>query len=242
MLSAKNWCFQTVALEKTFESPLNCKIKSVNPKGNQLWIFIGRTDAEAEAPILWSPDVKNWLTGKDPNAGKGWRQEKGLTEDEMVGWHHGFDGHECEQAPGIGDGQGRLVCCSPWSCKELDTTEQLNWTEQRKKHILKFTPTFWDVQSVSFMLSILKEISPGCSLEGLMLRLKLQYFGHLMQKTDSFEKPLMLGKTEGRRRSIQQRMRWLDGITNSTDVSLKFVIFYSFISGIKQISKEFYLT
>ena len=111
----KNWCFCTAVLEKTLESPLNSKeIKLVNPKGNQSWIFIGRTDAEAETPILWLPDVKNWLTGKDPDAGKDWRQEeKATTEDEMVGWHHWLDGHEFGQAPGVGDGQAGLVCCSP---------------------------------------------------------------------------------------------------------------------------------
>ena len=125
----KNWCFWTVLLGKTLESPLDSKeIKPVNPKGNQSWIFIGRTDAEAETPILWSPDVKNWLIWKDPNAGKDWRQEKGTTEDEMVGWHHRLDGHESEQALGVGDGQGGLACFSPWGSKESDTTERLNWT------------------------------------------------------------------------------------------------------------------
>ena len=130
----KNWCFWTVALEKTLESPLDCKkIKPVNPQGNQSWIFIGRTDAEAEAPILWSPDVKNWLTGKDPDAGKDWRwEEKGTTEDAIVGWHHQLDGHEIEQALGVGNGWGSLACCSPWGCKESDMTEWLNWTEQSK--------------------------------------------------------------------------------------------------------------
>ena len=118
-----------MVLEKTLESPLDCKeIKPVNSKGNQLWIFIGRTDAEAET--LWPPDVKNWLLRKDPNAGKDWRQEeKWSTEDEMVSWHHQLNGHEFEQAPGVGDGQGGLVCCRPWGHKELNTTEQLNWTE-----------------------------------------------------------------------------------------------------------------
>ena len=116
-------------LEKTLESPLDCKeIKPVNPKGNQSWIFIRRTDAEAETPILWLPDAKNWLIGKDPDAGKDWRQEeKGMMEDEMVGWHHWLDGHEFEQAPGVGDGQGSLACCSPWDHKESDMTERLNW-------------------------------------------------------------------------------------------------------------------
>ena len=127
----KNWCFWTVVLEKTLESPLDCKeIQPVNPKGNQSWMFTGRTDAEAEAPILWPPDMKNWLIGKDPDAGKDWRQEeKGMTEDEMVGWHHWLKRHEFEWAPGVGKGQGRLVCCSQWGCKDLDMTEQLNWTD-----------------------------------------------------------------------------------------------------------------
>ena len=127
----KNWCFQTSVLEKTLESPLDCKeIKPVNPKGNQPWIFTGRTDAEAEAPILWPPDAKNRLIGKDPEAEKDWRQEeKGMTEDEMVGWHHWFDGHEFGKVLGVGDGQGSLAGCSPWGCKELDTTERRNGTE-----------------------------------------------------------------------------------------------------------------
>ena len=126
----KNWCFWTVVLKKTLESPLDSKeIKPVNPKGNQSWIFIGKT--EAEAPILWPPDAKNWLIGKDPDARKDWRQEeKGMTEDEMVGWHHWLNGHELEKALGVGDGQEGLACCSPWSCKETDTTEWLNWTER----------------------------------------------------------------------------------------------------------------
>ena len=125
----KNWCFWTVVLEKTLESPLDCKeIQLVHPKGNQSWIFIGRTDAEAEIPIHWSPDSKNWHIGKDPDAEKDWRQEeKGTTEEEMIGWHHQLDGCEFEQAPGVGDGQGSLACCSPWGCKEWDTTERLNW-------------------------------------------------------------------------------------------------------------------
>ena len=110
--------------------PLDCKIKPVNPKRNQSWIFIERTDAEAETPILWPPDVKNWLVGKDPDAGKDWRQEeKGTTEDEMVGWHHRLSGHEFEQAPGVGDGQGSLACCRPWGHKESVTTERLNWID-----------------------------------------------------------------------------------------------------------------
>ena len=124
----KNWHFWTVVLEKTLESPLDCKeIKPVHPKGNQSTIFIGRTDAETEAPILWPPDVKSQLIGKDPDAGKDWGQEeKGTTEDEMVAWHHQLNGHEFEQVLGDGEGQGGLLCCSPWGHKESDMTEQLN--------------------------------------------------------------------------------------------------------------------
>ena len=127
----KNWCFWTVVLETTLESPLDCKdIQPVHPKGDQSWVFTGRTDAEAETPILWPPDVKSWLIGKDPDAGKDWRQEKkGTIEDLMVGWHHRLNAHEFEQALGLGDGQGGLACRDSWGCKELDTTEQLNWTE-----------------------------------------------------------------------------------------------------------------
>ena len=127
----KNWCFWTVVLEKTVESPLDCKeIQPVHPKGNQSRIFIGRTDAEAETSILWPPDAMNWLIWKDPDAGKDWGQEeKRTTEDEMVGWHHQLNGQEFEQAPGDGEGQGSLACCSSWGRKESDTTERLKWTE-----------------------------------------------------------------------------------------------------------------
>ena len=127
----KKWCFWTVVLEKTLESPLDCKeIQSVHPKGDQSWVFIGRTDAKAENPILWLPHGKSWLIGKDSDSGRDWGQEeKGTTEDEMSGWHHWLDGREFEWTPGVGDGQGGLVCCDSWDHKELDTTEWLNWTE-----------------------------------------------------------------------------------------------------------------
>ena len=120
----KNWCFWTVVLEKVLEIPLNWKeIQPVHPKGDQSWIFIGRTDAEAETPIFWTPDEKSLLSAKDPDAGKDLRlEEKGRTEDEMIGWHHWLDGHEFEQALGVGVGQGGLACCSTWGFKELDTT------------------------------------------------------------------------------------------------------------------------
>ena len=125
---AEHWCFWTVMLEKAPESPLDCKeIKWVIPKGNQPWLFIGRTDAEVEASGLWPPDMKSRLIGKDPIAGKDWRwEEKGTTEHKMVEWHHWLNGHEFEQALGDGEGQGSLACCSPWGGKELDTTELLN--------------------------------------------------------------------------------------------------------------------
>ena len=124
----KNWCFWTVVLEKTLESPLDCKeIQPVHPKWNQSWIFIGRTDAEAETPILWPPGAKCRLIGKDPDAGKDWRQEKGTTEDEMIGRHHWHNGHGFWRTQGVCDGQGGLAWFGSWGQKSL--TERLNWTE-----------------------------------------------------------------------------------------------------------------
>ena len=118
-------------LEKTLESPLHCKeIQPVHPKADQFLVFIGGTDVETETPILWHPDAESWLIWKNSDVGKEWGQEeKGTTEDEMVGWHHRLYGHEFEQVSGVGDGQGGLMCCSPWGCKEMDTTEQLNWAD-----------------------------------------------------------------------------------------------------------------
>ena len=127
----KNWCFWTVVLEKTLQSPLDCKdIQPVHPKGDQSWVFLGKTDAEAETPILWPPDVKIWLIGKGPDAGKYLgKEEKGTTEDEMVGWHYRLDGHGFGWTPGVGDGQGGLVCCSSWRRNESDMTEWPSWTD-----------------------------------------------------------------------------------------------------------------
>ena len=139
--ASKLWCWRRLLRV----SPLDCKeIQQVHPKGNQSWIFIGMADAEAETPMLWPPDVKNWLIGKYPDAGNYWRQEeKGTTENEMVGWHHLLDGHEFEQAPGVGDGQERLACCSPWGHKESDTTEQLNWFIE---YLIVFSRMFFTTQ------------------------------------------------------------------------------------------------
>ena len=124
----KSWCLWIVVLEKSLESPLDCKeIKLVNPRRNQPWIVTGRTDAEAEAPVVWTPDVKSRLTGEDPDAGKDWRQkDKGKAEYEMAGWHHWLNGHESEQTPGESEGQERLAYCSPWDHKESETIQQLN--------------------------------------------------------------------------------------------------------------------
>ena len=131
---SKNWCFWTVVLEKTLESPLGCKeIQLVHPKGDQSWMFIGRTDVEAETPIIWPPHAKSWLIGKDPDAGKDWGQvEKGTTEDEMVGWHHRLKGHGFGWTPGVGDGQGGLAC---WSHEVAKSRTRLSdWTELKVRN------------------------------------------------------------------------------------------------------------
>ena len=148
----KNWCFWTVVLEKILESPLDCKeIQPVHPKGDQSWVFICRTDVEAETPIFWPPGAKNWLIWKDPDVGKDWRQEeKGTTEDEMVAWHHWLNGPEFGWTLGVGDGQGGLACCN----SELDVTERLNWTELNWKlsdELMRIYYTF-----VSIFVSVLE--------------------------------------------------------------------------------------
>ena len=146
-----------MVLEKTLESPLDCKeIQPVYPKGDQSWVFIGRTDVEAETPILWPPDMKSLLIWTDPDAGKDWRQdEKGTTEDEMVRWHHRLNEHGFGWTLGVGDGQGGPACCSSWGRKELDTTEQLNWMKRKK---IWYTHT-----------RILLSAKTRMNLEGIML-------------------------------------------------------------------------
>ena len=141
----KLWC------QRRLLRPLDCKIKPVHPKGNQSWIFIGRTDTEAETPVLWPPDVKNWLIGKDPDSGKGWRQEKGTTEDEMAGWHHWLNGHKSEWTPGVGDGQGGLACCVIHGVTKHGTRLS-DWTE------LKFLNT--NTQSITWALQVTQADSP----------------------------------------------------------------------------------
>ena len=142
------WCW------RRFKSPLDCKqIQPVNPKGNQSWIFIGRADAEAETPILWPPNAKNWFIWKDPDAGKDWRQEeKGMTEDGIVGYHHWLDGHEFDLALGVGEGQGSKMCCNPWGCKELDMTEQLNWCTLFADSILQYSEILYFLFSLIFSI------------------------------------------------------------------------------------------
>ena len=123
-------------LEKTLENPLDCKeIQLVNSKENKSGILIGRTDAEAETPIFWPPDMKNWLIGKDPADGKDWKQKKGTTEEELVGWLHRLDGRGFESASGVGDGQGSLACCSPWGHEQSEMTERLNWLTDTLVHL-----------------------------------------------------------------------------------------------------------
>ena len=159
----KNWCFWTVVLEDSWESLDSKEIKVVSPKGNQSWIFIGRTDVEAEAPILWPPDAKSWLIGKDPDAGKDWgEEEKGTTEDGVVGWHYQLSGHEFEQVPGDGEGQGSLVCCSPWGFKESDTTEQLNTATHLHTcvcSVAQSCPILFDSMSAASLAPLIMEFS-----------------------------------------------------------------------------------
>ena len=155
----KNGCFQIVVPEKTLESLLDDKeIKPVNPKGNQPWIFFGRTDAEAEPPILWPPDAKSWLIGKDPDDGKGWRQKKkGAAEDEMAGQHHELNGHEFEQTPGDSEEQGSLAYCSPWVCKESDMTDGLNSNSNNNGTSVRNCPgarTLFQYTTLSWRLTI----------------------------------------------------------------------------------------
>ena len=129
--------------EKTLESPLDCKeIQPVHPKGDLSWVFIGRTDAEAETPILWQPCAESWLIRKDPDVGRDWgKEKKGTTEDETAGWYHQLDGHEFRWTPGVGDGQGGWECCGPWGHKQSDTTVWLNWTELMATLFLAFWGT-----------------------------------------------------------------------------------------------------
>ena len=162
----KNWCFGTVVLEQTLESPLECKeIQPVHSEGDQPWDFFGRNDAKAETLVLWPPHAKNWLIGKDSDAGRDWGQEKkGTTEDEMTGWHHWLDGRESQWTPGVGDGQGGLACWDSWARKESDTTEWLNWTEVRIvlwinlddiDNCFYLNQNLWDTNIIIFNLSYL---------------------------------------------------------------------------------------
>ena len=207
----------------------SCKeIIPVNPEENQPWIFIGRTDAEV--PILWAPDVNSQLIGKDPDAGKDWGQEEEATEDEMVGWHHhsmGMNFSKFQEIVREREAWHTIVHGVTKSQTQLSNLTHTH-THTRFWRILMQHLELWCWRRLLRVpwtakrsnQSILKEISPGCSLKGLMLKLKLQYFGHLMPRVDSLEKTLMLGGNGGRRRRGQQRIKWLDGITNSMGMSL----------------------
>ena len=158
----KNWCFWTVVLEKTLESPLDCKEMQPVHSENQPWDFFGRNDAKAETPVLWPPHAKSWLIGKDSDAGRDWGQEKGTTEDEMAGWHHGLDGRESEWTPEVGDGQGGLVCCDSWGHKESDMTEQLNWNlsyELLQSSLFMITSFLPTNSNFLYLLLLLDEIA-----------------------------------------------------------------------------------
>ena len=187
-------CFWTVVLEKTLESPLDCKeIQPVHSKGDQSWVFFGRNDAKAETPIIWPPHVKSWLIGKDPDAGRDWGQEKkGMTEDEMAGWHHWLDGREFEWTPGVGDGQGGLACCDSWGHGELDTTERLNWTELRDGWILENKPgqhVRWGTWDISLHIPYCKLKIVWGSLN--MYKPKIYYLSlflfHFLRRLGSYE-------------------------------------------------------
>ena len=176
----KNWCFSTVVLEKTLVSLLDCKeIQPDHPKGDQSWVYIVRTDAEAETPILWSPHAKSWLIGRDPNDGRDWGQEeKGTTEDEMARWHHRLYGHEFVWTPGVGDGQGGLACCNSWGRKESDTAEQVKWIELRGYNCFYFPYVSHVICSLSLLLStafFVKLVFYFSSLKYIFIRPFIKY-------------------------------------------------------------------
>ena len=157
----KNWCFWTMVLERTLGTPLDCKeIQPVHPKGDQSWVFIGRTDAKAETPVVWPSYVKCWLIGKDPNAGRDWGQEeKGMTEDKMAGWHHWLDGHEFVWTLGVGDGQGGLACYDSRGRKQSDMSERLNWTECKLPCDYYNQMNFWTDRKIT-LLYVYLSLSP----------------------------------------------------------------------------------
>ena len=196
----KNWCFWTVVLEKTLKSPLNCKeIQPVHPKGDQSWVFIGRTDAKAETPVLCPPRAKSWLIGKDSDAGRDWGQEeKGTTEDEMAGWHHRLDGHEFGCIPGVGDGQGGLECYNSWGCNESDTTEQLNWTELNSLEVVMrsfFSSSyFYKSLSCKILSSVVRTQLHIITLDICRLKRILFSTWFLASLTDSINRTYLLEK------------------------------------------------
>ena len=185
-------------LEKTLESPLDCKeIQPVHPKGDQSWVFIGRTNAEAETPILWPPHAKSWLIGKDSDAGRDWGQEeKGTTEDEMAGWHDWLNTHEFGWTPGVGDGQRGLECCDSWGHKESDTTERLNWTELNWLRVKSFVfnPAIWNQMAMSLMHLYFSNGVTWCRIPNLNV-LKFLSLVIVRQRLDTTGEALMHGLT-----------------------------------------------
>ena len=174
----KNWCFWIVVLDKTLESPLGNKdVKPVNPKGNQPWIFIGRTDAEAEAPVFWPPDAKSQLTGKDSDVGKDWGQNEETTEDEMVGWHHWLNGHELEQILGDSERQGGQACCSPWGSQRdghNSKTEQQQLRKLRPWEKKPWVPNHSKWQIRDFRLHHQTQVQASLKLYSILVRMHWQ--------------------------------------------------------------------
>ena len=177
----KNWRFWTVVSERTFVSPLNCKeIQPVHPKGDQSWVFIGTTDAEAETPVLWPPHAKSWLIGKDPDAGRDWGQEeKGTTEDEMAGWHHRLDAHEFGWTLGVGDGQGGLACCDSWGCRvRHNWATELNWTEY--SIVYMYTTSFSSVDGHLGCFHTLAIVNGAARTIGVLASFQIRgFFGYI---------------------------------------------------------------
>ena len=207
--ASKNWFFWTVLLEKTLEGPSDSRvIQPVNPKGNQPCIFIGRIDAEAEDPILWPLDAKSWLIWKDPDAGKDWRlEEKGMTEDDMVGWHHQLNGHESEWTPGVGDGQGGLACCHSWGRKESELNLSLPFILFWQPQEVKMLAT----QSYLTLCDPMDCSSPGSSVHGILQARILEWIAISSSRVSLRLNPLKILRGMGcKTREVLLEENWED--------------------------------